>query len=316
MGLSSSKPVVAAGGAEAETEAEEIHPASIPPAGDATRAGSFGELFPVDILQRLPLSSWEILPLSGTSSFFKRNLQDQRAATRAHLEYLRKQLRLEDATLNAAPLPEMQKADVQRIKTLLEAYKGYFFVFEKAAREKDTMAQQNNNYSTYGNWPDNKELNEKRAEVEIAEGALPSRLIHGTAVGILQATAKLLQTYAEMVATRSFDSDKLDDLAVKGIGSAQRDAGEKVWDCYFRGKSMKGASNQHLATWAWKLGESLGSKNFLGGLCAVSLGAGNVVAELEKSACSSLSLINIISERLDALGLEFTSGEKPPVAHS
>lgn len=310
MGGNSSKPVAA-------SEAEDKHPAApLTPFGAATTEGkgTLGAVLPVPLIQGLPLSSRELWQLSSTSRFFRNILQVPRTTALAHQASLRCLLRLEKTEFPPFSLSETKKADVECITRLLDAYEGYFSVFK-------TMRQR---YADNGheNWSNNRELDEKRKHVKTAEQDLPSGLIQGTAVGILQATVSYLQAFAEMAATGGFNYPRLDRLGVKGVGGAQRDAGPAIWDCYFRGESMKGTSDRTDYSWAANLGRSLGRdfflcsrergrragfrpKRFYGGW----LGAWNLTL-----ASNSISLIKVMTERLGSLSAELRDGETLPSA--
>jgi len=192
------------------------------------------------------------------------------------------------------------KKTLSNVKALLSAYNAYFEHFLAMYKQ----------YEDGGNdtWPTEgmEELGCRFAGVKEKEAALPIKLIQGTGLGVLQATAKYVNRFASMANDNNFDGDTLDRLAVQGLGGAQKAAGDSIVDLYFRGDSMTEGSRRSSTSWSGDLNPKLGSKWWL----LIYNGEAHRPSARRRPGCraphapcmssrNSLSLIKVLTAKLD-----------------
>lgn len=295
------------------------HPASVPPKDvDPTPEGSFAGM-PSEIATLIAgyLKPQEVGRVLETSTELKKMFTPARKYD-VFIEYLRKPLRnknpetpdelkkycdSDSELINIGNLPPAFREVVENIQKLFLAYQAYFEHFL-------AMHQQYEDGS-YATWPTEgmEELGCLFAGVKEKEAALPIKLIQGTGLGVIQATAKYVNRFASMVNENKFNWDELDRLTVQGLGGAQKAAGDSIVDLYFRGDSMTEVSIRSLTSWAGDLNPKLGSKWWLliyngrpTARARRSLGAASWVRGAQRgwpAARNSLSLIKVLTAKLD-----------------
>lgn len=277
------------------------------------------EIWKCIILLSLPAKA--LVHLASTSRFFRKNLRDEWEQKRAFTYHLHSVLRL-DAPLFPIPaeagateesneaktktLPPSQEVDVLCNTDVLAAYQAYvehFIVMDRRCRE-----------TNFQKWPtdDMQELTALLARLKELKTALPRMLIkEPNAPRVLQKAAKLLNAYAsiaDIANNNNFDWNKLDRLAVEGLGGAQHDAGEHVQDLYFCGDSMNDECSKASYFWADDLNSKLGREIYLviyagrsswsrqAEVADPNIGA---YSGLTAVAYNSISLIEVLMRRLD-----------------
>jgi hypothetical protein len=231
--------------------------------------GTLGAL-PLDILNNLPLSAKDLRQLASTSHFYRRELEPAFKAKDTFINHLRAVLRYEKplyplpgnddaaaAAAQSAHLTPSQESDLKHVLALFSAYQDYFNHYLAMHRK-----YRGGNCDT---WPteDMEELGSLFVSIKEAEKALPEKLIQGTGLGVLKAASRYLNAFANMNNKNNMKWDELKDLAVNGLGGAQKAAGENIYDLYFCGDSMSGSSSRSTTDWAVDLDSRLGSDYFL-----------------------------------------------------
>jgi hypothetical protein len=315
------------------------HPASVPPPGERTSEGSFGGM-PSEIAyliaekdNRIPNLMMQVS--KGTRALFRDAGKDD-----IQIAYLRKLLRKEnpeipealrqyfysDSSVDDAAAASTAndtfsftpavKETLTNTKALFTAYQAYFEHYLAMY-----MPYEDSGYKT---WPTESmdELGRLFASLKEIEAALPVKLIQGTGLGVLQATAQYLNSFASMANNNNkFNWDELDRLAVQGLGGAQKAAGDSIVDLYFCGDSMSDPSSRDSYGWAEDLNSKLGSNYFLLIFNGTAIAERGLRGLLRWRAPSidrnSLSLIEVLTASLDySLRREVSADESDPAPKS
>jgi hypothetical protein len=205
----------------------------------------------------------------------------------------------DDASAAATQCNELtpsQESDLKHVLALFTAYQAYFEHYLAMY-----MPYEDSGYKT---WPTESmdECERLFTSLNEKEAALPVKLIQGTGLGVLQATAQYLNSFASMANNNKFNWDELDKLAVQDLGGAQKAAGDSIVDLYFRGDSMTEESQRSSTSWAANLVSKLGSKWWLLIYNGRPRGSGRGAARADDGrlvARNSLSLIKVLTAKLD-----------------